>query len=201
MPFTPLMMAGIEGALNTFLYRESALKAPRQRLQGKVLRVTLEELSTPLVLVFSEQQLDVLSKWEGEADCTVITRLAVLPKLQDRQQLTALIRSGELEVQGDLQVVQNFVALMDMAEFDPAGLLAPWVGDIAAEGIGRVMRHGGQLLQKSFTRNQQYLAEAITEEWRVAPGALEVAWFAEEISAIERSLEGLTKRLDKLEGK
>ncbi|EOV9018736.1 SCP2 domain-containing protein [Cronobacter muytjensii] len=201
MPFTPLMMAGIEGALNTFLYRESALKAPRQRLQGKVLRVTLEELSTPLVLVFSERQLDVLSKWEGEADCTVITRLAVLPKLQDRQQLTALIRSGELEVQGDLQVVQNFVALMDMAEFDPAGLLAPWVGDIAAEGIGRVMRRGGQLLQKSFTRNQQYLAEAITEEWRVAPGALEVAWFAEEISAIERSLEGLTKRLDKLEGK
>ncbi|EOC1289508.1 SCP2 domain-containing protein [Cronobacter muytjensii] len=201
MPFTPLMMAGIEGALNTFLYSESALKAPRQRLQGKVLRVTLEELSTPLVLVFSEQQLDVLSKWEGEADCTVITRLAVLPKLQDRQQLTALIRSGELEVQGDLQVVQNFVALMDMAEFDPAGLLAPWVGDIAAEGIGRVMRHGGQLLQKRFTRNQQYLAEAITEEWRVAPGALEVAWFAEEISAIERSLEGLTKRLDKLEGK
>ncbi|ELY2738503.1 SCP2 domain-containing protein [Cronobacter dublinensis] len=201
MPFTPLMMAGIEGALNTFLYRESALKAPRQRLQGKVLRVTLDEISTPLVLVFSEQQLDVLSKWEGEADCTVITRLSVLPKLQDRQQLTALIRSGELEVQGDLQVVQNFVALMDMAEFDPAGLLAPWVGDIAAEGIGRVMRRGGQLLQKGFTRNQQNLAQAMTEEWRVAPGALEVAWFAEEISAIERSLEGLTKRLDKLEGK
>ncbi|EOI3548563.1 SCP2 domain-containing protein [Cronobacter dublinensis] len=201
MPFTPLMMAGIEGALNTFLYRESALKAPRQRLQGKVLRVTLEEISTPLVLVFSEQQLDVLSKWEGGADCTVITRLSVLPKLQDRQQLTALIRSGELEVQGDLQVVQNFVALMDMAEFDPAGLLAPWVGDIAAEGIGRVMRRGGQLLQKGFTRNQQNLAQAMTEEWRVAPGALEVAWFAEEISAIERSLEGLTKRLDKLEGK
>ncbi|MDK1225779.1 ubiquinone biosynthesis protein UbiJ [Cronobacter turicensis] len=201
MPFTPLMMAGIEGALNTFLYRESALKGPRQRLQGKVLRVTLEELSTPLVLVFSEQQLDVLSKWEGEADCTVITRLSVLPKLQDRQQLTALIRSGELEVQGDLQVVQNFVALMDMAEFDPAGLLAPWVGDIAAEGIGRVMRRGGQLLQKGFTRNQRYLAEAITEEWRVAPGALEIAWFAEEISAVERRLEELTKRLDKLEGK
>lgn len=62
------------------------------------------------------------------------------------------------------------------------------------------MRRGGQLLQKSFTRNQQYLAEAITEEWRVAPGALEVAWFAEEISAIERSLEGLTKRLDKTGG-
>ncbi|MDK1300616.1 hypothetical protein QMS68_17605, partial [Cronobacter malonaticus] len=74
-------------------------------------------------------------------------------------------------------------------------------GDIAAEGIGRVMRRGGQLLQKGFTRNQRYLAEAITEEWRVAPGALEIAWFAEEVSAAGRQLEELTKRLDKLEGK
>ena len=36
---------------------------------------------------------------------------------------------------GDIQVVQNFVALTDLAEFDPAELLAPFIGDIAAEGI------------------------------------------------------------------
>lgn len=201
MPFTSLITAGIEGVLNTFLYREQALKGPRQRLQGKVLRVVLKEFSVPLVLAFSEKQLDVLSQWEGEADCSVITRLSVLPKLQDRQQLTALIRSGELEVQGDLQVVQNFVALLDLAEFDPAEVLAPYTGDIAAEGISKVMRRGGSLLKKSLNRNQHYLAEALTEEWRVAPGKLEVAWFSEEISAVERSVEALTKRLDKLEGK
>ncbi|HBI08664.1 ubiquinone biosynthesis protein UbiJ [Franconibacter pulveris] len=201
MPFTPLITAGIEGVLNTFLYREPALKGPRQRLQGKVLRVVLKEFSAPLVLSFSEKQLDVLSQWEGEADCSVITRLSVLPKLQDRQQLTSLIRSGELEVQGDLQVVQNFVALLDLAEFDPAEVLAPYTGDIAAEGISKLVRRGGSLLKKSVTRNQQYLAEALTEEWRLAPGRLEVAWFSEEISAIERSVEALTKRLNKLEGK
>ena len=201
MPFTPLITASIERVLNTFLYRERALKAPRQRLQGKVLRVVLKEFSAPLVLSFSERQLDVLSQWEGEADCSVITRLSVLPKLQDRQQLTALIRSGELEVQGDLQVVQNFVALMDMAEFDPAEVLAPYLGDIAAEGIGKIVRRGGSLLKKSVSRNQRYLAETLTEEWRMAPGKLEVAWFSEEISAVERSVDALTKRLDKLEGK
>ncbi len=64
----------------------------------------------------------------------------MLPKLRDRQQLAALIRSGELEVQGDIQVVQNFVALADLAEFDPAELLAPYTGDIAAEGISKALR-------------------------------------------------------------
>ncbi len=201
MPFTPLVTAGLESVLNTFLWRDRGLKAARQRLLGKVLRVELKEFSAPLVLVFSEQQIDVLGEWEGEADCRVTTRLAVLPKLRDRQQLTALIRSGDLEVQGDLQVVQNWVALMDLAEFDPVELLAPYLGDIAAEGISKVIRGGGKLLKKGISRNQHYLAEAITEEWRMAPGPLEVAWFAEETAAVERTVDAMSARLDKLEGK
>ncbi|RPH26510.1 SCP2 domain-containing protein [Buttiauxella warmboldiae] len=201
MPFTPLMTAGIESVLNTFLWRDRGLKAARQRLVGKVLRVELKEFSSPIVLVFSEQQIDVLGQWEGEADCVVKTALSALPKLRDRQQLTALIRSGELEVEGDLQVVQNWVSLMDLAEFDPAELLAPYIGDIAAEGIGKAIRGGSKFWQKRFTRHQQYLSEVMTEEWKIAPGSLEVAWFAEETAAVERQVEALVARLEKLENK
>ena len=201
MPFKPLVTAGIESLLNTFLYRSTALKSARARLQSKVLRVELKGFSTPLVLVFSERQVDVLGAWEGEADCTVITHASVLPKLRDRQQLASLIRSGELEVQGDIQVVQNFVALADLAELDPAELLAPYTGDIAAEGISKALRGGAKFLCHGVQRQQRYIAEAITEEWRMAPGALEVAWFAEETAAVERAVDALAKRLEKLEAK
>lgn len=201
MPFKSLVTVGIECILKTFLYHSPALKSARTRLQGKVLRVTLRGFSTPLVLVFSERQVDVLGAWEGEADCTVITQIGVLPKLRNRQQLAALIRSGELEVQGDIQVVQNFVALTDLAEFDPAELLAPYTGDIVAESIGKVVRGGAKFLRQGFQRQQRYAAEVITEEWRMAPGQLEVAWFAEETAAVERAVEVLTIRLEKLEVK
>lgn len=201
MPFKPMVSAAIERGMNTFLYREGALKSARARLHGKVLRIVVQEFSSPFVLVFSERQVDVLGEWEGDADCTVITQLPVLPKLRDRQQLTALIRSGELEVQGDIQVVQNLAALMDLAEFDPAEVLAPWTGDIAAEGIGKLLRGGARFLQNGFLRQKHYVSEVLTEEWRVAPGALEVAWFAEETAAVERTADALAKRLDKLEGK
>ena len=201
MPLKPLVTAGVENLLNTFLYRSPALKSARTRLQGKVLRVDLKGFSTSLVLVFSERQVDVLGAWEGEADCTVITYASVLPKLRDRQQLTTLIRSGELEVQGDIQVVQNFVALADLAELDPAELLAPYTGDIVAEGVSKVLRGGAKFLRHGIQRQQRYVAEAITEEWRMAPGLLEVAWFAEETAAVERAVESLAKRLEKLEAK
>lgn len=35
----------------------------------------------------------------------------------------------------------------------------------------------------------------------VWPGPLEVAWFAEETAAVERAVDALTKRLEKLEAK
>lgn len=201
MPLKPLMTGSIETAINALLWREKALKPGRQRLIGKVLRIVLKEFSSPLVLVFSERQVDVLGAWEGEADCTVITRVSVLPQLRNRQQLTALIRNNDLEVQGDLQVVQNLVSLADLAEFDPAELLAPYTGDIAAEGVSKLLRGGAKFLQHGLARQQRYVAETLTEEWRLAPGALEVAWFAEETAAVERELAALTKRLEKLEGK
>ena len=201
MPFKPLVTAGLETVLNTFLWRDRALKPARQRLLGKVLRVALQELSEPVVLVFSERQVDVLGAWEGEADCTVRTRLSVLPQLRNRQQLTALIRSGDLEVQGDLQVVQNTVTLCDLAEFDPAELLAPYTGDVVAEGVSKVFRGGARFLLRGAQRQQRYVAEAITEEWRLAPGPLELAWVAEETTAGERALAALEKRLETLEGK
>lgn len=201
MPFKPLVTAGLETVLNTVLWRDRALKPARQRLLGKVLRVELQEFSDPVVLVFSERQVDVLGAWEGEADCTVITRLNVLPQLRNRQQLTALIRSGDLEVQGDLQVVQNTVTLCDLAEFDPAELLAPYTGDVVAEGFSKVLRGGARFLLHGAQRQQRYVAEAITEEWRLAPGPLELAWFAEETAAVERALTALEKRLETLEGK
>lgn len=201
MRLTPLITAGLETALNRMLYRDRGLKAARQRLVGQVLTLRLEELSHPLVLVFSEQQLDVLSDWQGSSDCTVITQLKTLPKLRDRQQLTSLIRSGELQVEGDLQVVQRFSALIDLAELDPAEYLAPWIGDIAAQGVSQAAQRALRLLRGEVTRRQDYLGQALTEEWRVAPGALELAWFSEEVDAMERSLDALTARLAQLEAK
>ncbi|QIE97806.1 SCP2 domain-containing protein [Pantoea stewartii] len=201
MTLTPVITAGIETALNRILYRDRGLKSARQRLAGKVLMLRLSELSWPLVLVFSEKQLDVLSDWQDSSDCTVITQLKSLPKLRDRQQLTTLIRSGELQVEGDLQVVQQFSALMDLAELDPAEYLAPWIGDIAAQGISQGAQRAFRLFKAETQRRQDYLGQALTEEWRVAPGALEFAWFAEEVSAMERSLEALNARLAQLEAK
>ena len=201
MLLTPLLTGVVETSLNSLLFRDHSMKAARQRLAGKVLRIELQELNAPLVLVFSEQRVDVLGQSEDSADCTVQTRVAVLLKLRDRQQLSPLMRSGELIVEGDIQVVQQLVALLDLAEWDPAEWLAPYMGDITAQGLSQIVGKGASLFKSGLQRQQQYVAETLTEEWRVAPGPLEVVWFNEEVDAAARSAEALIARMDKLEGK
>lgn len=201
MLLTPLLTGVLETSLNSLLFRDRSMKAARQRLAGKVLRIELQELSSPLVLLFSEQRVDVLGQSEDRADCTVQTRVPVLLKLRDRQQLSPLMRSGELIVEGDIQVVQQLVGLLDLAEWDPAEWLAPYVGDIAAQGVSQIVGKGLGLLKSGLQSQQRYVAETLTEEWRMAPGPLEVVWFNEEVDATLRSVDALIARLDKLEGK
>lgn len=201
MTFMPLLTAGLETALNQVLYRDRGLKAARQRLKGKSLVIELAEVSSPLTLIFSEKQVDVMGEWNDVPDCSVKMGLGTLHTLRQRDRLTGLIRSGELEVEGDLQVVQQFSALIDLAELDPAEYLAPWTGDIVAQGIGQFTHRATKFIRLSLKRKQGYLSQALTEEWQVALGGLELAWFAGEVDAVTDEVAALQRRLDALEEK
>lgn len=195
-----VLTAALETALNQLLFRDRSMKAARQRLQGKTLRIEVAELDTPLVLAFSEHHLDVLNQWDDRSDCLLKTRLAALMKLRDRQQLSALMRSGELVLEGDLQVAQQFVGLLDLAEFDPAEWLAPYLGDIVAEGMTQAARKAAGVVVRTLRRQPRELAETIVEEWRLLPGKLEGHWFEDEVAVLTQAADALAGRLAKLEG-
>ncbi|MEY4921578.1 MAG: hypothetical protein RLY17_295, partial [Pseudomonadota bacterium] len=46
--FAPLITAVFETSLNSVLFRDNSMKAPRLRLVGNVLRIELSEMSFPL---------------------------------------------------------------------------------------------------------------------------------------------------------
>ena len=97
--------------------------------------LSINEFPQSIYLIFSEQQVDVLTQWNDETDCTIKTKLLTLIKLTDRQKLSELINRGDITIEGDMQVVQNWSALLDMAPWEPAQYLAPYIGDLAAEGL------------------------------------------------------------------
>ncbi|PHM61772.1 ubiquinone biosynthesis accessory factor UbiJ [Xenorhabdus ishibashii] len=197
----PALTAFLETTLNHLLYREAVLKPARLRLVNKILSIELKEIETPLILIFSERRLDILSQWSEPVDCSMKATLPALLKLRDRQCLSTLINSGEIVIEGDMQVIQQWSALLDMSEWDPAHYLSPYVGDIAAEGVTRMMKKSVGFVSNTIARKKTYFTESLTEEWKMVPSALEVAYFSEEVNAVADQINQLEKRLAALEGK
>lgn len=201
MLFAPLMTAALETTLNNLLfnrdYSDQALKAARYRLSGRSLQLKLAESPVPFILVFSPQHVDVLAQWQDESHCTVDTGLSAFIKLHEREPLADLLRSGEIQVEGDLQVLQQFLNLLDLVEWDPAEWLAPYVGDVAAYAVSHHLQSGFNSLRDTLTNKRTYLAETIVEEWRLAPGALEFAHFSDRVEAFAQELERFSHRVEK----
>lgn len=197
----PLLTASMETALNHVLYQEHVLKPARNRLAGKVLALSINEFPRSIYLVFSEQQVDVLSQWDDETDCLIKTKLLTLIKLRDRQKMSELINRGDITIDGDMQVVQNWSALLDMAQWDPAQYLAPYIGDIAAQSLTVVAGKGVQLFSSLLSHQKDYLRDALIEEWKTAPSALETVHFYDEIEELAQQTAELEKRLGTLEKK
>lgn len=199
MLVTLLISATLEAMFKRLLYQDKAMSAIRECLKGKVLQFELAELRTPIILIFSEHQIDVLNAWADATDCTVRIRFSTFSALLEHQQLTQLIKKGLLDIEGDLQCVQHFITLLNMAEFNMVEHLTPWIGDIAAEFITRAVKRWLTASRRFLRTEQGILKQAITDEWCLVPSTLELAWFYGEVNDVTRAYENLAVRLDMLE--
>ncbi|MFS1539192.1 MAG: SCP2 domain-containing protein [Candidatus Phlomobacter fragariae] len=187
--------------LNKFFYQEVALKSARVRLIGKVLAIDLKELSQPLILIFSEQRVDVVNQWPTPADCVIKTALVTLVHLKDKQQLSALINDGGIVIVGDMQVVQHCSVLLDAAEWDPAHYIAPYVGDVIAEGMSRWAKKSLIGINGLLNQKKNHFKDVLVEEWRMSPNTLEVLSFADKVEKVVADISKLEQRLAELEEK
>ena len=88
-----------------------------------------------------------------------------------------------------------------MAQWEPAQYLAPYIGDIAAQSLTVVAGKGVQLFSSLLSHQKDYLRDALIEEWKTAPSALETVHFYDEIEELAQQTAELEKRLGTLEKK
>nr|WP_290606515.1 SCP2 sterol-binding domain-containing protein [Arsenophonus sp. ENCA] len=173
------------------------MKSARVRLVGKVLAIDLKELSQPLIFIFSEQRVDVVNQWPTPADCVIKTALVTLRHLKDKQQLSTLINDGRVVIEGDMQVVQHWSALLDATEWDPT----PYVGDVVAEGVNCWVKKGIVGINGLLKQQKKQFKNVLVEEWRMSPNTLEVLSFADKVEKVVADISALEQRLAKLEEK
>ncbi len=186
--------AAIETTINALINDKPEHARQINRLKGKVLQVYLIELKKSLTFVFS-QQVDVLAHYEATPDCYLELGLAVLPELRDQNNITNLIKQGKIKLTGEFQLAQQFWLLMKDCKPDLEEWLSRITGDVVAHILAQGARDTGDWLKGRINKHQRHLAEVLTEEWKIAPGALEVAFFCEQVSELSAQLDDFEQRL------
>ncbi|HDY8229225.1 membrane protein [Vibrio vulnificus] len=197
MPFEPLITAVIETSLNVLVKDNPDLEKRLLRLKGQVIQVHLQEVNKTLTFIFS-QQIDVLANYEGQPDCYLSLKLAVLPDLKEQANITKLIKQDKLILEGDIPLAQKFAQLISDAKPDVEEWVSRVTGDVVAHSLAQGVKNVGGFVGRQAKKQQYHLAQVITEEWRLAPGPLEVAYFCDQVDDAKSDLARLEARLQKL---
>ena len=196
MPFEPLVTGVIETALNRLIQDDAEYIQQVARLKGKVIHIHLQELNRNLIFVFS-YRVDVLSQYEGNPDCYLSLKLATLPKLKDQSKITQLIKQDQLVLEGDIQLAQKFSQLMMDIKPDIEEWLSRVTGDVVAHTLVQGLKAPTQWLKSEVQLQQQRLGIVLTEEWRVAPGHLEVAYFCDQVDDVTSRVAQFEQRINR----
>lgn len=199
MPLDAFVTGALETSLNTLLKDDAESQRRLGRLRGKVIGVTINEFGKKLIFIFS-QQIDVLGAYEGDVDCELALNLTVLPELRQQANLTQLIKADKLALEGDIQLAQQFSALLSGLKPDVEEKLSQYTGDVVAHTLVSGAKTGTRMLRQGIERRQRDLAEVITEEWKLAPQALEIAHFADRVDDLKTDVARFEARLNRLLG-
>lgn len=197
MPATPLITASIETVLNRLIQDDPALIRQLARLKGKVIQLHVKETGLTFTFIFS-QQVDVLAKYEDQPDCYLSLSLSILPQLKEQANITQLIKQDKLVLEGDMQLAQQFARLITDSKPDVEEWLSRITGDVLAHTLVSGVKSLGNTLQSSLQRHQSHLAQVMTEEWRIVPGPLEVAYFCDQVELLESEFAAIEARFNTL---
>ncbi len=203
MPAAQLFASALEAAINQLLSLDPESTQRLQALAGKSIIVSLAELNNDLAFHFTDQvTLRVLirePKVIEHCDCRITTKLSVLRQLQDTSQLTRLIKADLLQLDGDINIAQDFANLFKQLDIDWEGYLAKYTGDVVAHNLARGAQLVKEKISKAAQRGQTILRDAAIEEKRVAAPGMLVDDFVEAVFDTRGQVDSLERRIEQLE--
>jgi ubiquinone biosynthesis protein UbiJ len=194
MSVTELAYAGLEEAINQRLGLDPAAKERMGQLHGRVIALELQGLNTTLFFIPALDRLQLLSRFEGETDCTLSgSPVTLLQMLHGSKEGEPTISEG-VSLSGDNELALRFVTILQCAEVDWERHLSRYTGELMAQEVGRLVR-GGMAWG-------EHIADTLGEELRMMlqeqQGPLPDR---DEISSFVAEVERLSERVEKLEGR
>lgn len=199
LPLLPQLLCAVaEKTMARLIAMDPHAAGRLSRLHGKQLSFRLREW--PVTLVLSANTRGILFNQHDEAtDCAIATDLASLRLLRDPSQLTRLIKADALQIDGDIQVAQQYSHFFQQLDPDWQQTLSAYVGDAAAHKIALSLKQMHQYLSNKTAALQQLSTELAQDELQLTPTATEMAQFSSAVSELAAKADVMQQQLQALQ--
>ncbi|MCU0934778.1 MAG: SCP2 sterol-binding domain-containing protein [Gammaproteobacteria bacterium] len=197
---TAIWLPILEDAVNRWLALDPGSAACLSRLEGRVLRIEVAGLAEPIFLGVLGGSLQLGADPPTDPHVTLRGPPFSLLRLL-RSSGGAPLLDGDVQVEGDIGVLQDLHACLAALEVDWEELLARRIGDVAAHGLVRQVRAVAGWVGEGRESLRLDLREYLWEEARLLPRREAVEEQLSAVDALRDDVERLAKRIERLEAR
>lgn len=205
-----LALLPIEKIINGLVSHDPHIKARLRSFDGKAIKVLSQSPDFSICLLFDEGELKLSaidsSTLMLEVDATISGKAEdLLQLLLSRPQQRALANPA-ISISGDAILVQELYDVVSSMDLDWEDYLAPVLGDIVSNEVGKFSREAKNFSQQAGTKLQRNLHDYLVEETRVVPAGEELDSFNNDLDQLRLNIDRasaraaqISSRLEKLE--
>ncbi len=190
-------LAGAEKVINSALRYDPATRLKLARLSGKILAVHITApVAFTLYVMPLEQELELMSHWDGEVDTQLSGSLMALLQLSTTE-IHNLKYSG-VTAMGDLALLADLQQLLKNLEIDWEDMLSQFTGDIIGHQTAQVIRAKFGWAKDRAQTAARLGKEFLTEEYQALVSNPELEDFYQQVDELRLAVDRAAARVEKL---
>lgn len=163
-------------------------------IHGKTIQINILPMKESLY-IHMNSTITVTNTHNEEANVSLESSLATLLKIQKGTNLTELIKSDELKIDGDLNVLQHFSYWLNELDVDVFEPLSKIIGDPMTHQVQRTGSKVTKNIQTLFKTKQRQYSDYLKYESNMLVERERFASFKEDIQKIQRELQILSEQM------
>lgn len=191
-------LAVLEQTINKVLAFDPEGARRLAAMQGRVILIELEGFGTRFYLLPGSHDLQLFGSYAAEPDCTLRGTPLALARMGLSEQRTDALFAGEVMVEGDTGLAQQFGDAIMGLDIDWEEQLARLTGDTVAHQLGGLTRSAYDWGRRSTDSLTLTIKEYLQEEGRLVPTETEVQELIAHVDTLRDDVERLAARIDRL---
>jgi len=192
------LLRPVAAMINRQLSAKTPARELCRELDGRTFALRVPDTALAMYLTVDTHRVILSGDYVDDPEVVATGSLISLARLAGPA-ADDLVRDGAVNIEGDAVLASQFRALLRYGQPDFEEELSTVIGDVAAHGIGNIVRGVSGWTREAGTTMQQNIGEYLQEESRTLPGRHEADEFRDDVNSLRDDVARFEARLRKLE--